>query len=255
MRSNLQIFESRFRPAHSLIREHVPRSLRRGAFLDIGCGHGAGIAAAISCGARVSVGIDIDFGHFSHDIDFAEFPAICRKFGADPRRAVLIEGDLLQTRFRPGSFDHGLMLDCAEHIPTPERFISRAYDLLADGGRLVLSVSPLYWSPAGHHLFHLFDADRDPWPHLMPGFEERAMALGCTDWHMRGYRSLNRVTADHLVEACRRAGFTILREDRNPEDPKRLRLLDQCADRFDAALEFERRWLLEEWLLIVARKP
>ena len=254
MRSSLPIFKRRFTGARDLIRRHVPRSVRRGAFLDIGCGTGNGVVAALTCGARCAVGIDIDFGLFSHDLDFDEFPEVCRKFGADPRRAVLIEGDLLSLRFRPGTFNYCLMFDSAEHVPTPDRFIAQAYSLLARGGYFVMDTAPLFWGPSGHHLFHLFDAEQDPWPHLMPNFEERALAPGCTDWHMRGYRTLNRITADELVEACRNAGFTVIREHRNPQDPKRARLLDEQIGRFDLALEFDRRWLLEEFLLVVARK-
>jgi SAM-dependent methyltransferase len=254
MRSNLKVFETRFREARDAIRSHVPRAVRRGAFLDIGCGTGNGVVAALASGARCAVGIDIDLGLFAHDIDFDEFPDICRKFGADPRRAVLIEGDLLSLRFRPATFDYCLMFDSAEHLPQPHRFIERAYDLLAEGGCFVIDASPLYYSATGHHMFDLFDGVQDPWPHLMPGFEQRARALGANDWLMSCYRTLNRVTADELYDACRRAGFTVLKENRQAESAELAALLDRHIGSFDPTIKVERRWLFEQSIQIVAQK-
>lgn len=254
MRSNLAIFEARVREAERAILANIPKSARRGAFLDIGCGTGNGVVAALANGAKCAVGIDSDLGLFAHDIDFDEFPDLCRKFGADPQRALLIEGDLRTLRFRPGTFDYCLMFDSAEHLPEPQRFIERAFDLLRDGGYFYIDASPLYYSAAGHHLFHLFDAEREPWPHLVPDFEARAMALGASEWHMTVYRTLNKATADELSAACRSAGFSIVSEHRGGETPESAALLERCQDRLDPSLGIDRRWLFESWIQLLARE-
>ena len=99
MRSNLRLFDERVRGAYDLI-ARVPPDFRNGAFLDVGCGIGNGVIAALMHGASFAVGIDADLGEFAdvprdrilsgQPIDFVpeEMPAIFRHFKVDPARAL-----------------------------------------------------------------------------------------------------------------------------------------------------------------------
>jgi glycosyltransferase involved in cell wall biosynthesis/SAM-dependent methyltransferase len=254
LRSNLKLFDSQIEKASALIEEHVPLAIRRGAFLDIGCGIGNGVIAALRHGASLAIGVDIDLSLFAHEFVPAEFRAICRHFGVDADRALLIEADLLAMKLLPGTIDLCIMLDAAEHVPSPWRFIQIAHDCLAEGGYFVLDASPLYYSPVGHHFFHLFSRETDAWIHLRPDFESCLPMANDSEWHEQNFRRLNRVTHQELRDAFIGAGFNLLREDRGKENADLAALFEKFGPLIDPALGVKRQWLFEERIVLVGRK-
>jgi SAM-dependent methyltransferase len=266
MRSNLKLFEERVRAAYNLI-ARVPSDFRRGAFLDVGCGIGNGVIAALMHGASFAVGIDADLGEFAdlprdrivsgqpRDFVPEEMSAIFRHFKVDFARALLIEASIFDLKFSPAPFHLALMQDSIEHVPEPQRFIHYIHDVLEPGGFFVLDACPLYYSPEGHHLFHCFDAATDPWPHLRPDFEARIQELGVTEWHLRNLHSLNKVTHGQVIAAFQSAGFVILQEDRAKEDANKTALFQKYGHLIDPSLKIERQWLFEDRITVLARKP
>jgi SAM-dependent methyltransferase len=266
MRSNLRLFEERVRGAYDLI-ARVPPDFRNGAFLDVGCGIGNGVIAALMHGASLAVGIDADLGEFSdvprdrilsgQPSDFVpeEMPAIFRHFKVDPARALLIEASVFNLKFSHAPFNLALMQDSIEHVPEPRQFIHYIHTVLQPGGYFVLDACPLYYSPEGHHLFHCFDAATDPWPHLRPDFDARIRELGVTEWHLRNLRALNKVTHGKLIAAFQSAGFAILHEERAREDANKTELFRKYGHLIDPSLKIERQWLFEDRITVVARKP
>jgi SAM-dependent methyltransferase len=253
VRSNLKLFEQRVQGAYDLL-ERIPHEARRGAFLDLGCGIGNGVIAALKHGASIAVGIDANLKEFAHEFAAEELPQIVRHFGADPRRALFIEASVFDMQFSPAPFGYALMQDSAEHVPQPARFIQYVHDALEPGGYFVLDTSPLYYSPEGHHLFHCFDVETDPWPHLRADFEARILAIGLSDWHQRNLRALNKVTHQELVDAFKAAGFAILAEERGTEDAYMVELFRKYGHLIDPSLAIRREWLFEQRITVVARK-
>ncbi len=95
--------------------------------LDVGCGAGALAAALKESGAGFVAGIERDAGAATRARDKVD---------------VLVEGDLSQVAlpFVEGEFDYVLFPDVLEHLPDPERALRRYLPLLAEEGRLIVSV-------------------------------------------------------------------------------------------------------------------
>ena len=95
-------------------------------FLDLGCGSGASVRAAMDLGWE-AIGIDID-------------PELVREgretLGADLRCVSIVESGL-----PPGTFDFIKLRDVVEHLPNPRDVLATVGALLAPGG-VVLVVTP-----------------------------------------------------------------------------------------------------------------
>jgi SAM-dependent methyltransferase len=243
-------FRDRFQHAWNKLEWHVPPALRTGRFLDVGCGLGNGVAAAAVHGAALAVGIDKDLELFGPN----DFAARCREVSAPVDSTLLIEADLFEIGLPKASFDYALMLDSAEHVPQPGRFFNRIYDLLRPGGYLVMDTSPLFYSAVGHHLFSYFDAPEMPWAHLRHDFEELCRERGVSDWHLRSFAELNRATHQSLRDDFLATGFEVVQEHRAEPQPDTEELLERHHSRLN--LEgIDRRWLFEDWILLVGRRP
>lgn len=88
---------------------------------------------------------------------------------------------------------------------------------LKPGGMMFLQIEPLYFSSRGAHLY---GAIPEPWSHLVhqtdllreklfasPGLDASKTRL----WDQ--YTTLNRATADDIIDACILAGFRVLKKD------------------------------------------
>lgn len=245
-------FEDRRQHAFNKIEWHIPAKKRAGKLLDIGCGIGNGIVAAVQQGFKTAVGIDRDLGEFGWH-DPAHFNAICHHYGISAGQAVLIEGDIFQTKFAPGSFDCVLMLDSIEHVPDPRAFIEYGASCLVDGGTFVLDTCPLYYSRAGGHLFNHFDPDIYPWVHLRHDFREMVEQRGVDKWSLDRFHELNKVTHDQIRLYFEGAGLSIYQEVRGDHDPQIAYLLER--DRHLLNLDgIDERWLFENWIMLAATK-
>lgn len=255
MKSNVTVLTDRVQNAYEKIRRSIPENIRSGRFLDIGCGIGNGVIAALQNGASLSVGIDRSFSEFGHEFSIDEFDKICDIFDVDSKKSIMLECNIFESRFSPNTFDYAMMLDSLEHVPTPEKFIQYAFECLRPGGFFLIDTCPLYYSPVGHHLFAWFSEGDDPWPHLRIGFEEKCENFAVDAWSMERYRELNKVTHDQIRNYLIDAGFAISHEERGEPNDERLKLYKKYRSSFDPSLEFDERWLFEDWLMIVAIKP
>lgn len=186
--------------------------------LDFGCGSGLSAAGAAIMGqADLVVGVDIN----------PELRA-CRDFLAQNFGISDLPPNLQFEEIRPGQTIGHADFDCIfswsvfEHVD--ERiFASVLSDLTAKlrpGGLFFVQISPLYFSPEGSHLWtlgyraweHLLyqtanvEADVQAAPHLSAA--EKTALLGM-------YHTLNRITADDLIERFTDAGLTLLRQQRD----------------------------------------
>jgi SAM-dependent methyltransferase len=251
MRSDIPKFTERYQHAHNKIQWHIPAELRSGKFLDIGCGTGNGVVAALKHGASIAVGVDRSFREFAHDFDPSEFPSICEHFGVEHSKSLLLEGSIFDFSLEYGAFDYAMMLDSIEHLPDPRSFVNYAYSSLRKGGAFIIDTCPLYYSPGGHHLWHYFPQAELPWAHLRKDFKQRLSAVD--KWSLDRFHELNKVTHDHVIGFFTDAGFEIELEHRsNGNDEMRAAL-----ERFRPELVLDgipENILLEDWILVVGRK-
>jgi SAM-dependent methyltransferase len=186
--------------------------------LDFGCGSGFSAAGiALLGGTDLVVGVDIN-PESRHCRSFLR-----SEFGLDD-----LPDNLRFEEIRPGqttSFDG---LDCVfswsvfEHVD--ERIfagvVSAIVEKMRPGGLFFVQIAPLYFSPEGGHLWaigykaweHLLnqtanvEADIRSASHLSD--EEKSALVGM-------FKTLNRITADDLIERFTAAGLTLLREQRD----------------------------------------
>ena len=245
-------FEDRRLHAWEKLDGALPDGIKRGRFLDIGCGIGNGLVAALQHGFQSAVGIDRDFGEFVW-WDAGYFDAICRRYDVEAGRAVLVEADLFETKFAAQAFDCVMLLDSIEHVPEPAAFITEAAGYVAPGGVLLLDTSPFYYSRQGHHLFSYFDPETEPWPHLRHDFEEMIQARNVDDWSMQRFHELNRTTHKHVRDAITRTGLEIVTEQQGIAGDETRELFEHHRQAMNLA-GINEEWLFEEWVLIVATR-
>lgn len=174
--------------------------------LDIGCGTGSGVVAALKFGAQLAVGIDRDANEFGYSF----FPEIAAEFGVNVNSALLIEANVFNTTFFDGGFDIVMMYDSIEHVPDPEAFIQYCGKALRPGGMALVSTCPLYYSPVGHHLWQHFPEDTMPWAHLYFDWEKRLADARVPDWGLQRFRELNRVTRSELLTFIHANGLSVV---------------------------------------------
>ena len=106
--------------------------------LDAGCGAGRFAEVALSCGAELIA------------IDFSTAVDACWQNLRNHPHLHVVQADIYQLPFRPGSFDFVYSLGVLQHTPNVERAFMALAQQLAPGGRLTVD---LYLRNLGH-LFH-----------------------------------------------------------------------------------------------------
>jgi SAM-dependent methyltransferase len=196
--------------ARNAISRHIPAHYMDGArFLDVGCGSGNGVIAALSLGAVFAMGIDRNPEEFGN----AHFAQMAKEFGVDERSTTLVAADISSLSFFDCGFDVVMMLDSVEHVPDPAAFIRFCADALRPGGVGLIQASPLYYGAAGHHLWHLFPEETMPWVHLYPNFDDRLAQSGVSDWSRERFEELNKVTRGQLLAHIGDAGLRVLADN------------------------------------------
>jgi 2-polyprenyl-3-methyl-5-hydroxy-6-metoxy-1,4-benzoquinol methylase len=102
-----------------------------GRTLDIGCGFGILVAMGQKQGKNV-IGLDTSPSMIQGSIDYL------KSQGLDPDKVQVISAEELIEQGK--TFDTIIMIDVLEHIDDPEGFLKLVEELLAPGGRLILSV-------------------------------------------------------------------------------------------------------------------
>jgi SAM-dependent methyltransferase len=247
---DLRDFEFRLNHAYNKIKWHVPAGKKYGRFLDIGCGSGNGLIAAIQHGFDSAVGIDRDFNEFEW-FDISRFDELLTRYKVNPSKAIMVEGDLFSTCFQVGAFNCVMMLDSIEHVAEPLNVIRAAARYVAPGGVLILDTCPLFYSQQGGHLFNHIPNDVYPWAHLRNDFKTLVDRFSVDDWTMQRYEELNKITHDEIVKCIESTGLRIVLEDRGHATAKTLSALER--NRSDLNLEgVLENWLFEDWICVVA---
>jgi len=195
----------------------------RGRVLDACCG-GGGTILSLADEAAFVVGLDLDARFAGSGTRLAQEKGLAH--------AAFTQGDGTRLPFASGSFDLVLSHSVIEHVNAAEEYLAECQRVLKPGGVLYLSTQP-YLSLPGAHLPRLIV----PVPvHILFG-RRAAFALFCwlgrhAPWAMQEKKEANtfialaergetkhddllqRVTVSRLRGWIERAGFRVIREER-----------------------------------------
>lgn len=110
--------------------EWTPEELRGKRVLDVGCGAGRFAEVTMASGAEI-VALD-----YSSAVD-----ACWDNLGPHPRLEV-VQGDIYNLPFKPGSFDYVYCLGVLQHTPDVKRAFMSLPRQLVSGGKLAVDVYP-----------------------------------------------------------------------------------------------------------------
>ena len=182
--------------------------------LDFGCGRGVtALALATKHAAARVVGVDI-----------GPDPDRCAAFARSQLGMRRLPENLRLHRVHPGTlhdaddrFDFVYSWSVFEHVD--QRVLSAVLqairECLEPDGYFLAQIAPLYYSSQGSHLHHRIGV---PWAHLYMQHDvlHERLRTACVNpreaadlWGT--YETLNRITANELVEHVRAAGFEIVR--------------------------------------------
>ena len=247
-----------------IVLPRVPAECRESGrtILDFGCGDGLitfGIASKVE--AQV-IGIDLTRAFVSVQ-DFAESNLGSRTLPSNLSFQQVHLGQPLP--FADDCIDLIHSWSTFEHVADVKGVLAELHRIAKPGGALFIQIDPLFYGPYGSHLKRLID---EPWAHLLYSEEQYlAMVASATDhvppqeqdgtyrknsfedlklYLLAEYRSLNRITADELLELVAASGFeilstTLIKADESP-DPRLL-------ERYPLGL------LMTSQIVLVAKKP
>ena len=233
-------FNAKFFTVIDIFKDWMPEDFdfAKASVLDFGCEFGVmtlGIASRLK--PRRVVGVDINslyeqLPDLVNDKVLEEFPSNIEFCRVDPV-------ERLSLRFQ---FDVIFTWSTFEHVNQPnlDQVVKELYDCLSPRGFLFLQIQPLYYSAFGSHLETLVD---EPWAHLSMQHnllrhavmtapkadvykhedDQNYEAIKAGIWSC--YETLNKITADELVELFGQNGFDVLRQRRtecSPEPPESL---------------------------------
>lgn len=128
--------------AHESIYHFFSRWASGNRILDAGCGAGYGSSILLKAGASSITGIDLD----PLNIRYAR-----RSFAND--KIAFRTMDMEKLDFEPASFDLITSSNSMEHLNNPDSFLARCRNVLAQNGRLLVGVPPIY-SESDHEVHH-----------------------------------------------------------------------------------------------------
>ena len=152
--------------------------------LDVGCGHCAHTLAYAEKFDNVDA-IDIENG-----VDRKLLSAI----SPAEKKIDFMQEDFLVYYFHKDFYDLVFTLSALEHISKWKEALGKMYHILKPGGLLQVVISPLYYSPLGHHL----DPEIGEWSHiLVPEVKLKKFFFdqGGQQWEWDLYKQLNKITA------------------------------------------------------------
>jgi 2-polyprenyl-3-methyl-5-hydroxy-6-metoxy-1,4-benzoquinol methylase len=248
---SLEDAKQRVTDALVVLQRDIPIGRFQGAkMLDIGCGTGNGVIAALKLGAKCAVGIDRSATEFGHPY----FQETAASFEVDTSAAVLIEADVFNTTFFDGGFDIVIMLDAIEHVPDPKAFIEICGKSLRPGGVALVVTCPLYYSTVGHHLWYHFPEETVPWAHLYFDFEKRLAEANVAEWGLQRFHELNKVTRPQLLNFVRESGLSIV-ADRSVFHERFPPLMERFGHLIDMSLVPSKEDLLCDYVSLLVTRP
>lgn len=228
-------FRAHFDYAAEVVHQWVGGVLdvRAAKLLNFGCGDGiTDLALVLRHGATAIHGVDIRR-------EYAKLPRIAREQLGMAR----IPAALTFETIAPGAplagryplVDGIMSWSTFEHVQRDQLapIFADLHACLRPGGYFFIQIEPLFYSPFGSHLRRY---DEVPWHHLLASEEALWQVIknhqgpidaaevdfGFADFGVDGYkefvfkeyRSLNRLTADELVDLTTQAGFHVVRQER-----------------------------------------
>jgi ubiquinone/menaquinone biosynthesis C-methylase UbiE len=165
--------------------------------LIIGCGHGQEVEWLSHICAHVT-GIDVN----GLRVDIARD----RIANIDNAEVFKVEDTM---PFEDDNFDVIFMYNVCEHIIKIDYWFSEYNRVLKDGGVLINSFGPLFYSPFGAHLFDILKV---PWGHLIFGFkatQEIRNQIKPNYSYAKNWsdRYLNRLTEKQYLKVVKNNGF------------------------------------------------
>ena len=231
-------FRAHFHYATDLVNQWLGSvlDLRTAKLLSFGCGDGiTDLALVLRYGATDIYGIDIR----------QEYDKL-KRISKEQLGLRRVPRSLRFDTIKPGTPLSGRMQingifswSTFEHIQKDqlEPIARDLFNTLLPGGFFFLQIEPLFYSPFGSHLRRYDDV---PWHHLLVSDEELWRVIqahqgeidgaerdfGFDDFGVEGYkhfvfneyRTLNRLTADQLVDLMTSVGFTVAKQERRRVD-------------------------------------
>jgi SAM-dependent methyltransferase len=247
----IESFEKRRLHAFNKINTLIPLSHRVGRFLDIGCGTGNGMIAAIQNGYELAVGVDRSFSEFKW-FSFDIYEELVRSYNLDPWRILPVEADIFSLKFPKNSFDCVMMLDSIEHVPNPYEFLKVAAEYVKPGGYFIIDTCPLYFSKVGHHLWNHVPPEL-PWAHLRYDFLALIDEFSIDKWSIDRFEELNKVTHDDIRSAILDFNLSIEKEHRAIASPEDVELLKNVRHELNL-INVPEHALFENWIMLLAKK-
>jgi trans-aconitate methyltransferase len=227
-------FRAHFHYATDLVNQWLGSvlDLRTTKLLSFGCGDGiTDLGLVLRYGATDIYGIDIR-REYDKLKRISKEQLGLRRVPRSLRFDTIKPGAPLSGRMQV----HGIFSwSTFEHIQKDqlEPIARDLFDTLLPGGFFFLQIEPLFYSPFGSHLRRYDDV---PWHHLLASDEELWRVIqahqgeidgaerdfGFDDFGVEGYKkfvfneylTLNRLTADQLVDLMTRVGFTVAKQER-----------------------------------------
>ncbi|HIE53921.1 MAG TPA: class I SAM-dependent methyltransferase, partial [Chromatiaceae bacterium] len=228
-------FDSHFNHAANRVIEWLVPVFSNGAgkdVLDFGCGGGITTLGVALRHPEIQVhGVDIG-DKFTQLSDLAREQLGLARL---PDNLYLRRISPLQPLSAEYELDAVFSWSVFEHVPRAQvpAIFRDLHGALKRKGFFFLQIEPLYYSPWGSHLRRFIDV---PWAHLQwpterlrravldyegeippqhRGHQYRALDMEAFKrFHLKEFESLNRITADEIVNMLQDAGFTILKEQR-----------------------------------------
>lgn len=231
-------FRAHFHYATDLVNQWMGSvlDLRTAKLLSFGCGDGiTDLGLVLRYGATDIYGIDIR----------QEYDKL-KRISKEQLGLRRVPRSLRFDTIKPGTPLSGRMQvngifswSTFEHIQKDqlEPIARDLYNTLLPGGFFFLQIEPLFYSPFGSHLRRYDDV---PWHHLLVSDEELWRVIqahqgeidgaerdfGFDDFGVEGYKkfvfneylTLNRLTADQLVDLMTSVGFTVAKQERRRVD-------------------------------------
>ena len=108
--------------------EWLPEEMNGKHVLEVGCGAGRFTEVALSTGATVV------------SVDYSSAVDVCRENHRSSRNLTVIQGDIYELPFKPGSFDYVFCLGVLQHTPDVKKAFMALPKQLKPGGRLSVDV-------------------------------------------------------------------------------------------------------------------
>jgi len=159
--------------------------------------------------------LDIGAGHCAHTTGFADFfdrvdaldqtaeryePKTLLELSPSAKKIRFLEMDAHDID-RLGQYDLVYSLSAMEHMYDWRQIMKKIPFITKKWFYLV--ISPLYYSPLGHHI----DPQVDDWDHILLPEDElktKFFKNGGVDWMWNTYKELNKVTAAELIEEAKK---------------------------------------------------